>query len=124
MYQNNTPNKTNQPPNTLSPNMNQYQQSNSPSNPQMPYQQYQQAPGNQNNLGLPQNRQAYTSMIAPQNNNMGNNRPAVGGFGKLESMGRVVREEPDPTVRVKEAPSQQTFNSGNNNNLTFKNPPG
>ena len=117
MYQNNTPGKGNPNPNSLNPNINQYQYANLPPNNQG---QYQQAPVNQPQLGVPQNRPVYTSMIAPQSNTGGSNKPAVGGFGKLESMGRVVREDPDPVIRVNEAPVPQTFNTANTNTLSFK----
>ena len=97
MYQNNTPGKGNPLPNSANPNINQYQPSNSTSNNQG---QYQQTPANTYSLGVASNKPVYTSMIAPPNGDGGINRPAMGGFGKLESMGRVIREEPDPVVRV------------------------
>lgn len=104
--------------NNLSPN--NYQQSLNPNqrlSPQpgslMPPQQ------GYGSLAPPQpNRAVYTSMISPQNNPPTSSKP-MGGFGGLSGMGRVVKEEPDPIIRVNEAPNTQPMQSPNT--LSFRN---
>ena len=108
MYQNNIPGKNNVTNNTLNPNNYQPSSTSSGSNNSYTIN----AP-QQNLLNMPYQPKAgtYTSMLSPQNT-------TSGGFSKLENMGRVIKEEPDPVIRVNEAPASQTFN--NPNTLSFR----
>jgi hypothetical protein len=55
---------------------------------------------------FPNNRNVYASTIQVSTSSNALNRPAAMGLGKLESMGRAIKEEPDPIVhRIHEAPS-------------------
>lgn len=122
----------------MHPNSGQYQQyqeylPNNP-NPNFMYQQntyspYQQPYQPPSHLMPPTqhagNRGVYTSMIQPQG--PPGDKPPSALFGKLSSMGRVVKEEPDPVIKINEAPSysqnmlqvpQQQFQ--NNNMLSFR----
>lgn len=77
--------------------------------PQSYQQQYQNPPQQQNYLS-PQNqhlnRGVYTSMIQPQQSAPSGDKPFGGGLNRLETMGRMVKEDPDPVIRVNEPPPQ------------------
>lgn len=74
-----------------------------------PYQQYEHQGSN---LMPPtqhsSNRGVYTSMIQPQG--PPGAKPSSGLLGRLETMGRVVKEEPDPVVKINE-PQSYTHNT-------------
>jgi hypothetical protein len=113
------PNSGPRPPH--SPNSNNvnfiHPQQNYPPNYQpVPQQQQYLSPQNQH-----LNRGVYTSMIHPQHSSSIGDKPIGGGLlGRLETMGRVVKEDPDPVIRVSEPPSN-TLQIPNNNLLSFRN---
>ncbi len=63
-------------------------------------------------------RPVFSSMIQPQSST-----PKSGGLGKLEAMGRFIKEEPEPTIKVSE-PSLQNNPPANLNfrNMTAERP--
>ncbi len=93
--------------------------------PQNTYSPYQQPPQQGSYLSPPtqqaSNRGVYTSMIQPQG--PPSSKPSSGFMGKLEMMGRVVKEDSDPIIKINEAP---TYSSNslqipqNNNMLSFR----
>lgn len=67
-----------------------------------------------------QNRNVYASTIQTSTSSNNLNRPAGMGLGKLESMGRVIKEDPDPVIhRTQEAPS--SFHNQLANNIPMGN---
>ena len=66
------------------------------------------------------NRNMYASTIQTSTSSSGLSKPGGFGLGKLESMGRTIKEEPDPVVtRTYEAPT--TLLNPPNNFLGFRN---
>ena len=45
------------------------------------------------------NRHVFASMIQPQSSSSSESS-GLGGLGKLSNMGRIVNEDPDPTIKV------------------------
>jgi hypothetical protein len=98
------PNNPNQPNNyNNNPNNNFIKpQSNPNSYPQQP--QFTNQGFMSSQSGFNPNRNVYASTIHASTSSSNLSRP--GGFGKLESMGRMIKEEPDPSShRTQEAPS-------------------
>lgn len=65
------------------------------------------------------NRNVYASTIQPSTSSSFSSKQGISGFSKLQSMGRVIKEDPDPIIaRTQEAPS--SFQSPPSNTLGFK----
>lgn len=104
-YQNNQYAPNNQQPN---PNINQNSNNllRPPNNPYVPPQFINQGYLSPQGGSFNANRGVYASTIQASTSSSNLSKPGGFGLGKLEAMGRVVKEDPDPIVhRTQEAPS-------------------